>query len=60
MFQRLLADRDKKQRKKEREDWMWYEDPYTADADRGTLKSYGHSVPAPTPLFGVEPPLHTA
>lgn len=58
MFQRLLADRDKKNRKREKEDWMWYEDPYKIDTRRGILKSFGHSIPAPTPQFGTQPPLH--
>jgi hypothetical protein len=58
------ADRFKRHRGKEREDWMWYEDPYkykselSIDWYDGVLESHGRSVPAPNPLFGTEPPIH--
>lgn len=52
-------NRDRKTRKKDREDWMWYEDPYMSDTRTGLLNGYGHGAPAPAPKFGTEPPMHT-
>ncbi len=58
MIKGFLGNRDKRYRKKEREDWMWYEDPYKADTGRGTTKSSDHNIPAPSPVFGSAPTLH--
>ena len=58
-----LNTRYKKYRHKEREDWMWYEDPYKAKLskgwDEGMAESHGRDIPAPNPSFGIEPPVHS-
>lgn len=56
-----LGGSPKKNRQKEREDWMWYEDPYkttTTNWHSSLLKSHDVDVPAPSPTFGTGPTVH--
>lgn len=63
---RSAANRFRRHKGKEREDWMWYEDPYktksdlSADGHDGMIGGHIGSVPAPNPMFGTEPPVRTA